>query len=160
MKARNKFARKPANCVPRGHFFFFFNLSPREEDAYAVRIATCVHTWTLTGPVADTASSPSLIPWGREKKRKRDSGNARGKSCEGGCARESERDRDRFDEESERARAIPKPYTRRSKESSVLSATMVTKRTGRSLSLSFLLRSTRRSSRSPTDRAYVSFNRI
>lgn len=45
------------------------------------------------------------------------------------------RERDRFDEESERARAASKPYTRRSKENSVLSATMVTKRTGRSHSL-------------------------
>lgn len=76
----------------------------------------------------------------RKKERERDihgTGEARRekeKERRGTGARGSRRDRDRFDEESERARAAPKPYTRRSKESSVLSATMVTKRTGRSLS--------------------------
>lgn len=77
----------------------------------------------------DTSSSPS-IPRKKEKK-SGDSENTREEERVAAGARE----RDRFDEESERARAASKPYTRRSKENSVLSATMVTKRTGRSHSL-------------------------
>lgn len=66
-KARNKFARKPANCVSLAAvFLFFFNL-PREGDAYAAHIATCVHTWTFMRPVAVTVSSS--LARGREKKK-------------------------------------------------------------------------------------------
>lgn len=144
-------------CVSRGRLFLFyfysFNLSPREEDAYSPRAYTRGHS-------RDQLRLQLLFPLhGREREREREkkeksySGNARGKSSEGGKLK---RDRDRFDEESERARVASKPYTRRSKESSVFSATMVTKRTGRSFSqfppvhtLLLLL-----------VRAYASFNRI
>lgn len=139
-------------CLSRPSFYFFSTFHRAKETRMpraSPRAYTRGHSWGQSR----LRSSPPFHG-GEKKKRRRYSGNARGRSGEGGCARESERRRDRFDEESEKARAAPKPYTRRSKETSVLSATMVTKRTGRSLSqpprvhtsfLPFV----------PTDRAYA-----
>lgn len=112
------------------------------------------HTWTFTRP---SAAIPTAT-YGRgrregEKKRKRrerEGFGERGRKRERRWRTTGERagigwDRDRFDEESERARAAlrsPIPGTLRSKESSVLSATMVTKRTGRKPHAASLPRST------------------
>jgi len=140
-KKREINSHPKASLVTQDRFFFFSTFHRRrgKRTTHAMRIATCI---THVDINRDSSAPLPLSRKKREKKRFWE--HEGGRMTTGG----SRRDRDRFDEESERARAAPKPYSRRSKESSVFSATMVTKRTGRSLSQPSLLRSIWRSSSS------------
>jgi len=125
-----------------GSFFFQSFVDGARKGRMLCISPRALHAWTFTG-IIQLLLPPSIH---REEKKKRDSGNMRkeGRATTGGRAGVG--GTETGSTKRTRERTAPKPYTRRSKESSVLSATMVTKRTGRSLSQTSPLRSMSRSS--------------
>jgi len=128
------------------------NLSVEKREINSLRSESRLVWYRKTGsfffqPFVDGARKGYAPPlYIGKRKKKRDSGNTRkeGRATTGGRAGVG--GTETGSTKRTRERTAPKPYTRRSKESSVLSATMVTKRTGRSLSQPSPLRSMRRSS--------------